>query len=346
MIHIRNLHLSLPDFALKNINLAIAPGDFFALIGPTGSGKSLILEAMMGMIPMDSGSITLNNRDITATVPEKRGLGIVYQDYALFPHLTVKKNILYGIKYHQLPEAQVAEHFDFLVQSLGIARILQRYPGTLSGGEKQRVALARALILNPSALLLDEPLSALDPMLKEEIKDMLRTIHRELSMTIIMVSHSFSDVFYLANKVAIVKNGEIRQQGTVNQVFEEPSSRFTAGFVGMRNIMRANIRGTTGKVENLHILLPEGTDPKGKYLAIRPEDICPVTPGHKEFDNSFAATVTHLAHRGFYFDVWLSLEGVRVLALWDKNFVLDQSIRPGQKIDVGFYANKIRVLTR
>ena len=346
MIHIQNLHLSLPDFALKDISLDIDKGDFFALIGPTGSGKSLILEAMMGLVSMDSGRIMLGNRDITTLAPEKRGLGIVYQDYALFPHVNVRKNILYGIKYHDLSREKTAEHFDFLVQSLGIGRLLQRYPDTLSGGEKQRVALARALILNPSALLLDEPLSALDPMLKEEIKDMLRTIHRELSMTIIMVSHSFSDVFYLANRAAIVKNGRIRQQGTVNQVFEEPNSRFTAGFVGMRNLMRTGIKGDKAMVDTLAITLPQGSDPMGKYLALRPEDIRPLPPGHTTYENVFTGTVTRIAHRGFYFDIWLTIEGVPFLALWDKNYVLDHTIRPGQKIEVGFHADKVRILTR
>ena len=344
MIHIQNLHLSLPGFALKDINLDIETGDFFALIGPTGAGKSLILEAMLGMLPMDSGRILLEDRDITSVVPEKRGLGIVYQDYALFPHLNVRKNILYGIKYHNLDPNQVAEQFDFLVHQLGIAKLLHRYPGTLSGGEKQRVALARALILRPSALLLDEPLSALDPVLKEEIKDLLRTIHQELSMTIIMVSHSFSDVFYLANKVAILKDGRIRQQGSVNDVFEHPNSRFTAGFVGMRNILRAGIRDNRGLVEKLAITLPPGADSSGKYLAIRPEDICPLTSGHNGFENTFSGTITHIAHQGFYFDIWMTIEGVKFQAVWDKNYVLEHDIRPGKELAVGFYADKVRVL--
>jgi len=346
MIHIHNLHLSLPGFALKDISLDIAEGDFFALIGPTGAGKSLILEAMLGMLPMDSGRILLGNKDITAMAPEKRGLGIVYQDYALFPHLNVRKNILYGIKYHKLPTKEVAEHFDFLVHSLGIARLLHRYPDTLSGGERQRVALARALILKPSALLLDEPLSALDPVLTEEIKDLLRTIHRELSMTIIMVSHSFSDVFYLANKVAILKNGRIRQQGSVDEVFEQPNSRFTAGFVGMRNILRAGITTDQGIVDNLAITLPKGSNPQGKYLAIRPDDICPLRSGHNGFENTFSGTVTNIAHQGFYFDVWLTIEGVTFQAVWDKNFVLDHKIKPGKEMEIGFYAHKVRVLAQ
>jgi molybdate/tungstate transport system ATP-binding protein len=344
MIHMSHLYLTLPDFALKDITLTIARGDFFALIGPTGAGKSLILETMLGMLTPHRGTITLNGTDITRLPPEKRGLGIVYQDFALFPHLNVRKNILYGTAFHDLAPHKVENHLKFLVEKLGIAHLLGRKPTTLSGGEKQRVALARALILEPAALLLDEPLSALDPVLREEIKDLLRSIHRELGTTMVMVSHSFSDVFYLANKVAILKDGCIVQQGEVEQVFDQPNSRFTAGFVGMRNILDATIRDNQAHTRGPTVILPDNSHAAGRLLAIRPEDICPLRAGHNGFENTFSATITHMAHQGFYFDVWLDVAGLRLHAVWDKHFVCEHHLGPGTRVDIGFYAHKVHVL--
>jgi molybdate/tungstate transport system ATP-binding protein len=344
MIELSHLNLILSDFSLEDINLSIDQGDFFALIGPTGAGKSLILETMLGMLPLDGGTITLNDRDITRLAPEKRGLGIVYQDFALFPHLNVRKNILYGTAFHDLPQDKVAGHLEFLVKKLGIRHLLHRRPTTLSGGEKQRVALARALILEPAALLLDEPLSALDPVLRVEIKDLLRSIHHELGTTMVMVSHSFSDVFYLANRVAILKEGRIVQQGAVSQVFDQPNSRFTAGFVGMRNILDATIQGNQALTRGPTVILPPHRDPSARFLAIRPEDICPLRPGHNGFENTFTGTITHIAHQGFYFDVWLDVNGLKLQAVWDKHFVLDQNIEPGKTVNIGFHAHKVHVL--
>jgi molybdate/tungstate transport system ATP-binding protein len=345
MITISHLNLVLSDFSLKDISLSIDQGDFFALIGPTGAGKSLILETMLGMLAPDRGTITLNNLDITRLAPEKRGLGIVYQDFALFPHLDVRSNILYGTAFHQIPQDKVASHLEFLIEKLGIRHILHRRPTTLSGGEKQRVALARALILEPAALLLDEPLSALDPVLRVEIKDLLRSIHQELGTTMVMVSHSFSDIFYLANKVAILKEGRIVQQGAVSQVFDQPNSRFTAGFVGMRNILDVTIHENQALTLGPTISIPPGSAPSTRFLAIRPEDICPLRPGHNGFENTFSGTITHIAHQGFYFDVWLDVDGLKLQAIWDKHFVLDQKIEPGKTVNIGFHAHKVHILS-
>ncbi|PIE69471.1 MAG: molybdenum ABC transporter ATP-binding protein [Deltaproteobacteria bacterium] len=344
MIKVSHVNVTLPGFALRDINLTIAPGDFFALIGPTGAGKSLILETILGMLPVDQGTITLGGQDITSLPPEKRGLSIVYQDFALFPHLSVRANILYGTSFHGLSQDQVNPRLTWLVQQLNLAHLLHRQPATLSGGEKQRVALARALIFEPAALLLDEPLSALDPLLREEIKDLLRSIHQKLKTTIIMVSHNFSDVFYLANKVAILKDGHIVQQGSVDEVFHQPNTRFTAGFVGMCNILDVTIQGTQAITRGPIITLPPGCDHHAQLLAIRPEDILPLEPGHKGFDNVLTGTITRIAHQGFYFNVWLDVAGITLQAVWNKHVVLDQHIMKGQTLEVGFHAHKIHVM--
>lgn len=247
MIRLENVHLILPNFALKDIHLHIRKNDFFALIGPTGSGKSLLLEGIMGLMPFTQGNLFLDGGDITTLAVEKRNLAVVYQDFALFPHLDVTRNIHYGIRYHDIDKVEAKRRFEWLVERLGLEKVINRYPRTLSGGERQRVALARALILNPKVLLLDEPLSALDPMFHEEAKELLKRIHTDLEITIVMVSHNFSDVLYLANRGAIIHNGELVQQGEIETLFERPASQFAAHFVGMKNIFPIDV--VDGKIQ-------------------------------------------------------------------------------------------------
>ncbi len=233
MIRIENLCVRLPDFSLDRINLHVADGEFFILLGPTGAGKTVLLESVAGLVPVSSGRIHLNGRNVTHLCPEKRGVGIVYQDSALFPHLTVKDNIRYGLRYQKDSPDKAPMKFDPLVEALGIGHLLHRNATTLSGGEKQRVALARALIVAPALLLLDEPLSALDPNFREEIRDILKDLHRNTGVTILMVTHDFAEARYLAQHIAVINNGRLEQTGTVDAVFLKPATAFTARFVGM-----------------------------------------------------------------------------------------------------------------
>ncbi|MEA1963516.1 MAG: ATP-binding cassette domain-containing protein, partial [Candidatus Aerophobetes bacterium] len=169
MITIKDLYVQLPEFSLEGVSLSLNKGEFFALIGPTGAGKTLLLETIAGLLPAKKGQIWIKGKEVTHLSPEKRGIGIVYQDYALFPHLTVKHNIEYGLHFNRERGEGVKKDFNWLIERLNLTHLLNRYPDTLSGGEKQRVALARAMIIKPSLLLLDEPLSALDQNFREEI---------------------------------------------------------------------------------------------------------------------------------------------------------------------------------
>lgn len=343
MIRLKDINLNLPNFTLSDINLHIRPNDFFSLIGPTGSGKSLLLEGIMGLMPFSSGKLSLGSENITGRPVEKRNLAIVYQDFALFPHLDITQNILYGVPYHNISQQTALKRFDKLVSTLGLTKIIKRRPQNLSGGEKQRVALARSLILNPSVLLLDEPLSALDPVFHEEAKLLLKKIHDELEITIIMVSHNFPDVLYLANRGAIIRKGRIMQQGEIVSIFEKPNSQFTAYFVGMKNInpiVHVNdgiyIRDTKIKIISGH--KPANSD---QYMGIRPEDISLNTFQTNVFKNHFKGVITKISSHGIFLNVCLHTMNFEFEAIWPRSYLRDHGLDLGKTIDFGFHPESV-----
>ncbi len=344
MIHLKDINLTLPEFALKDINLDIQKNDFFSLIGPTGSGKSLLLEGMMGLIPFTGGHLFFENYDITNLAVEKRNLAIVYQDFALFPHLNVTQNIFYGVSYHKIPKPTAQKKFDFLVSTLGLKKITKRLPYNLSGGEKQRVALARSLILNPSVLLLDEPLSALDPIFHEEAKQLLKKIHDELEITIIMVSHNFSDVLYLANRGAIIKNGRIMQQDKIISIFEKPNCKFTASFVGMKNINPIN--NQNGKIlikdKNIDIIAAHKLGQNDRYMGIRPEDISLKTRNPDLFlKNFYTGEIKKITSNGIFLNIYLQTKNFQFEAIWPRSYFRDHDLYTGKTVTFGFHPESV-----
>ena len=189
-------------------------GEFFIVVGPTGAGKSVIIETIAGMLRPDEGRILINGKDVTDAKPEKRNISICYQDYVLFPHMTVRDNINYGLKYKKNLEP---EFFDRLINILDIENLLERYPENLSGGEKQRVSLARALIVKPEVFLLNEPLAALDVHIKDRLMRDLKNLHDEFKMTTIMITHSFQEAFFLGDRGCVIHEGRVLQTGTMKE---------------------------------------------------------------------------------------------------------------------------------
>ena len=275
MIRIESLSKTWGDFSLKNICLEVREGEYFIVLGPTGSGKTLLLELIAGFYYPDKGRIFLKDIDITHLPPKDRGIGFVYQDYMLFPNMNVRDNIAYGIRVKGL-EKEVVKKVEKLANLLGISYLLDRYPSNLSGGEAQRVAIARALAIEPDVLLLDEPLSALDPNLRLEIRKELRKIHKKMRTTTIHVTHSREDAMMLGDKIAVMNEGEIIQVGDAQEIFRRPKSKFVAEFVGVENIFS----GKAEREDGITLFHSEGITIQSSsnvigdvHASIRPEDI-------------------------------------------------------------------------
>lgn len=348
MIRLDNINVTFPGFAIENIDLTIREKDFFALIGPTGSGKSVLLEIIMGLIPFSSGRLLFKEKEMAQTPVEKRHLALVYQDFALFPHLSVARNILYGIRYHGIETDEGYKRLENLSDTLGLERILDRKPHNLSGGEKQRVALARALILNPAVLLLDEPLSALDPEFHGGAKNLLKQIHQDMGMTIVMVSHNFGDVMYLANRGAVIHQGKIRQTGGITTLFERPDSLFTARFVGMKNIMPARMIQGNVRIEGTDAVIEtsDGPDVDQGYMGIRPEDIMLLPQGAdppENCANRFCGTITRVASQGMFAEVHIESGPLCFEAAWPRRYVRDFQIAPGREATIAFSPQSVHV---
>lgn len=308
MIDLNNLCLQLRGFALDNINLNIEQGDYYIILGPTGSGKTLLLETIAGIRTPTEGELVIEGRSVVDVPVEQRGIGIVYQHQALFPHLTVRENITFGMKVRKIDRALQEQKLKWLSGLFGIEGFLDRNPVTLSGGERQKVALARALAVCPKILLLDEPLSSLDPENREMIQQELRRLHRDLDITVVHVTHDFQEAISLGQKIAMLNKGRICQMGTPDEVFLRPSSLFSARYTMCRNITAGKMRPGTNIFitgSGLELEVADKQD-KANYACIRPELIRLVTCEQKGASNQFQGTVIDVENKGIYYVVKVS----------------------------------------
>ncbi len=245
MLEIKDISKKFPGFSLKNVSFTVETGDYFILLGESGAGKSMMLETIAGLVRPDSGSIRMNGREITHARIQDRRIGIVFQDHAVFPHLTVGGNIAYALHGSRCPGREKHRKVIAVAEELGISGLLERKPATLSGGELQRVALGRTLIREPEILLLDEPLASLDPQLRTDLRRLLRNIHRA-GRTLLHVTHDYEEALSLATRIAVIRQGVIVQEGSPAEVFHHPRSEFVAHFVGVRNFFPAYLSGQEG----------------------------------------------------------------------------------------------------
>lgn len=225
---------------IKNFSLQVEKGSFTTLLGPSGCGKTTLLRLISGFLEIESGIIELNGQNQKGIAPDKRKIGMVFQDYALFPHMTVKQNILYGLKNSRLKisKLECEEKVQNIANTLAIETLLDRFPNELSGGQQQRVALARALVLNPDVLLMDEPLSSLDTKLREKVRGELKQIQSQLGITTIYVTHDQEEALSLSDKIAVINEGKLLQFGSPRDLYFKPQDSFTADFVGRANFIK------------------------------------------------------------------------------------------------------------
>jgi len=242
LIEIRDLAKSFGNVkAVDDISLDIESGEFITLLGPSGSGKTTVLRMIAGFEDPDAGSIKLNGEDITHLPPFDRDVNTVFQDYALFPHMSVQENVEYGLRTRKVPKVERAKQALEAIASVKLEETVNRLPHQLSGGQRQRIALARALVLRPRVLLLDEPLGALDRQLREEMQVELKKIQRDAGITFVFVTHDQEEAMRMSDRIVVFNSGRIEQVGTPEQVYEEPRTNFVAGFLGTANIFSVDV---------------------------------------------------------------------------------------------------------
>lgn len=274
MLKLKDISIKLGEFRLKNINLELNKGDYYVLLGKSGVGKTVLLEIIAGLIKPDSGKVFQNNVDITREKIQNRKVGIVFQDYSIFPHLTVKQNIAYPLKRKKINNSNKDELINKYASLTNITHLLDRNTQNLSGGELQRVALARMLVSNSNCLLLDEPLASLDIQLKGGLRNLLRQINQS-GVTILHVTHDYEEAIALSNKVAVLHDGEIIQKGLTKEVFQKPANEFVANFTGIKNFFIAEFTPiNTAKINGtLEINVSNKDEIKKGKIIIRGEEI-------------------------------------------------------------------------
>ncbi|MGJ5006521.1 ABC transporter ATP-binding protein [Bradyrhizobium oligotrophicum] len=277
--------------AVSDVSLSVAKGEFIALLGPSGCGKTTTLQMIAGLVEPTSGRITLDGRDITHEKPDRRGLGIVFQSYALFPHMTVAQNVSFGLEMRKVARAERGVRVSQVLALVQLASLADRYPRQLSGGQRQRVAVARALVIDPPVLLLDEPLSNLDAKLREEMQFELRGIQQRVGTTTIMVTHDQGEALSMSDRVVVMEQGRIMQVDAPYRLYEHPATPFISSFVGKMNRLSGIWRN--GGVEIGGRVLPcEAAglaDGAAAVLAIRPEKISLTSPGAGVLDGRIRA---------------------------------------------------------
>ncbi len=349
LLIVKDLYVDLGEFKIEDITFTVDKRDYVCVIGPTGSGKTILIETIAGLYKPKRGVIILEGNDITNLPPEKRNIGIVYQDYALFPHMSVFENIAFGLKKRISRKDEIVREVREIAQKLGIDHLLHRKPSTLSGGEQQRVALARALVVRPKLLLMDEPFSALDSKTRIKLRDLVKKVVSEYDTTVIHVTHDFEDVWTLANKVIVMYRGRILQYGSVEEVFNKPCCDFVADFVDtnvMNGIVTYSDDKTVVKIGDIEITsidkICEGCRVK---VFIRPERISlSRSRPLEEFDNVLEGSVENIEKRGTIVNIWVRVNNIVLKCTFTPNVPDITRLREGDKVFLCFRSSDVRLL--
>lgn len=278
-IKIEDVHLSFGKTeVLKGVNLDIKPGEFFAFLGPSGSGKSTLLRAIAGFGPDPKGRILIGDKDVVGMSPWTRNVGMVFQSYALWPHMSVRDNVGFGLRERKMPTSQIRPKVDAALDLVGLSHLADRMPNQLSGGQQQRIALARTIVVEPEVLLLDEPLSNLDASLRVQMRRELLRLQRQLGLTTIFVTHDQEEANTTSDRMAVLDGGVIQQVGSPQDLYDKPANLFVANFLGTANILEGHVEAEGGNVRFVTktgdpLSLPKDAAQSGSNIVLRPQNI-------------------------------------------------------------------------
>jgi spermidine/putrescine transport system ATP-binding protein len=339
------------DFtAVDGLNVRMPPGEFFTLVGPSGCGKTTTLRMIAGFERPTEGQILLDGIDVANTPPHKRSVNTVFQNYALFPHLNVEKNVAFGLKYKDVSKQEAKQMVGRALELVRLSGFADRRPNQLSGGQQQRVALARALILNPKVLLLDEPLGALDAKLRKALQIELKSIQEEVGITFVYVTHDQEEALTMSDRIAVMADGRVMQLGPPEEVYESPATAYVADFLGVSNLMNAQAAGFRDggcrvNLGEFELMARQGeTDAVGKVkLSIRPERIDLEGPGTAG-DNRIPGMVERIVYVGSQMHVVVNLAPGEKIQVWVPNEGGTLPYSQGTAVAVHFPPEALRVL--
>ena len=332
---------------LSEINLELGEKEYVVLLGPSGVGKTVLLEMVAGLLRPDRGAVRWRGRDITASPPEQRGFALVYQDFALFPHLTALQNIAYGLRARGIGAGEARRRAGEVADLLAIGALMDRRPERLSGGEKQRVALARALVIDPPVLLLDEPLASLDRNVREHLRQTLRDVHREKGIAFLHVTHDVDEALCLGQRLGVLLDGRLQQTGTPEELFHRPTDRRVAEFLGLKNMLRVTrAEGDACTVDGVAIHVPDDAQTV-RHLWIRPEEIVLSTqPFDSSARNQFPCHVVDWEPSGNLLAVRVSVHDLVLTAMITRASFQELGIGVGAAMFCTFKTSAVHCLRR
>jgi len=330
--------------AVRDMTLDVADGEFLVLLGPSGCGKTTTLRMIAGFVEPTAGRVLLAGVDVTALPPWRRNAGLVFQSYALFPHLSVSQNVAFGLEMRRTSKAEIEQRVGEALQLVRLAHLRDRLPRQLSGGQQQRVALARALVFRPDVLLLDEPLSNLDAKLRQEVRVEIRELQRQLGLTTVMVTHDQEEALMMADRLVVMREGEVRQVGTQRDLYERPADRFVAGFVG-RSTFLEGASEQSGRFRSIDgLMLRSSPAPVGAAtLALRPERVHLSATAQPGLDNDLSGVVEFVSYLGALIDVHVRVSPSHRLVAQVANRAGGFLPEVGQQVHVGWRADEAAI---
>ena len=347
-LSVENINKYFGDFqALKNVSFGVKEGEFVCILGPSGCGKTTLLRVIAGLESQSEGLINQNNKDISLLPPDQRDFGIVFQSYALFPNLSVKNNISFGLKTRKQNKETIDKRVDELLKLVGLSDHINKYSAQLSGGEQQRVALARALAPSPGLLLLDEPLSALDAKVRQHLRLEIKNLQRQLGVTTIMVTHDQEEALTMADRIILMNNGVIEQEGSPQDLYSKPKTAFSANFIGTTNLFKAKkISESSIEINGSALECNENIKDDLLTVTIRPEDIKISENGNEK--NILNGTIKELEFLGSnirgHIEVDFKSEKANVICNFASEYILNNNIKNNSSVRISLQPHALKVV--